>query len=1828
MPGLRFLGETLPIRQLKGPELPAGMVVDREWFEIPTITRHKPTHFMTPAEREQHRIFVGPDGRLYQARNGAPFDTRGAKFVMDEYGNLYAGNTAMVTWHTSFLGGRTVTAAGILVVDNGRLTEWTDHSGHYEPRPEINDYVLDLLRRQGLVLDADFRRRAYHVTAGAGLDGDVRERVGEPERQAAEVDRRRRLLTAQDMALARWESRRGNTAAVVQKLQAERDRLAAEQQDLDEWSQLLRTGQVRPSHMLDLWSHPEPASDDDRIVPPSFPAALAGARTKIAGRDRTRQLANWWNEHGRQWWNDLLFSDLSPEYQHRLVTDFPALRNADGIPAAVRDTLNRSYVQLELRKPIDKAAPWSSARRRRRNAENMLANLYEAELEAGLVVEQSGVDVPQVYLLKFDPGAFGNRGGSIISYGDADTAESVSWHIPGAGTSIASMGRDLTSGIDQYVTAKRDNPNSTAAALVWADYKISAKSGGPSQLLRRKGLLPPDNSADRLRNALLTFGTAREMHSIDTSAHPIRVTGHGFGNLIAQRATHTSHESRHDTHQTSDGSTPLPSNAPRTLPDTRAPPAGSVNTCAESALGYAADGKPNTPIDPAQLGTVGLAGVTVTRFQAAAGADLQKFDNHQTIGDILRDNHQLGHGAMAVVVDAYHTTNESGIGAHAYILENHNGTIYVYEPTTGQRTLLDDHHPLNVRAITAILYRPDGRAYTDPNYPITGATHIGNVGIGADNSQSEGPSHTRDNDSPPHPLHSAGKRDRFGIDEFLATFDGAEYPPGTNLHFRTSDGAMRAIFGAHGVHVFWDTSGPAHATSEHTIEDFWRFLRSNYEALGITWVAAAQPRFQDSNTDRILDISDLRRVLTENSLDTETEIHFRDGDGHWVAVVRRDGNLAIREPQSDGEVPPETREIISRSEFDRRLGEYGLPYVRIGLPAPADWYHIPSSAGNSLFPTLAYILGLDVEAVQKKTAQDLQPDRGSEHITSEVLNDLWNNWESDHDVESALSAAARSNLLNFIFESPGKSRVDMTNNPEVPKFFLRHTDAGYEVGLTATGHLAAVVRPVALPPSQPRAAGIPKEQTPEPLTTMLAGGPEPLLDGAAMRRRYLPEQRPVSSRAPKPAVQKRRRTKNKNWIRNRTVPKDKLQGRNITSAHLRRPKIVHPTPVHYMDDVEREAYRLFVGPDGRLYNARDGLPFNAERNEKMIGAKGEYIFVMDEFGNLYAAEKIEGLIQHSSFFGGRTITAAGFISARDGIVTRIADSSGHYWPDEQMNDYAIAFLETQGLRFADDFQRFIAVDDTFEVRAPEEEARIRRAALNRAQRILTEGPTTTRPFKVYRTRLAYQLTWDHFPPGTTIGFRDDQFDATATVTDDRTLQVVARSIDGSQPDREHELDAEALQDLVLRLGVQDVRVERPEAPTYTYLGEDLLRQMERGEAEFTADGPTRPPVGRPALRSPHDGRRIELPETVRASHAPAADRPPLPMPSRWAPVGTAGDPRIAAIAQILNCSGAESVHQHIADYLGEMVITEHERREEVEEDRKAGYVDDTEWQGEQQERRTFDRWLANAYWTMADSAAHLNAPDLDAVDELLRLVSYAYDVNVVSVHPDGRVHETIESPERPAVFVRRTSNGHYEIGVTATGGPFVAWPQLRLWDELTSPTGRVPVDRIPEPLHRALAAPQIPLLAGAVPSKVSEPDFSIPVHYMDAGELESHRLFLGEDGRLYRASDGLRFDTTKRNDQAGGHRNVLFVMDEFGNLYAAATEASGRIQIASFLGEREGNRRRRDRGDRRPACRVDRCRPPGSTSPRAQRLRAGLATSPGPCARRRLRPARQRRALT
>ncbi len=108
------------------------------------------------------------------------------------------------------------------------------------------------------------------------------------------------------------------------------------------------------------------------------------------------------------------------------------------------------------------------------------------------------------------------------------------------------------------------------------------------------------------------------------------------------------------------------------------------------------------------------------------------------------------------------------------------------------------------------------------------------------------------------------------------------------------------------------------------------------------------------------------------------------------------------------------------------------------------------------------------------------------------------------------------------------------------------------------------------------------------------------------------------------------------------------------------------TPVEYLDEVQREDFRLHVDEDGFLRDANDRLFDTSDAGTAQHPNGGRAIFVMDENGRIYASkEHIPGEFHHSSFLSGQPVAAAGELGVKDGKVHLISNQSGHYKPGEE-----------------------------------------------------------------------------------------------------------------------------------------------------------------------------------------------------------------------------------------------------------------------------------------------------------------------------------------------------------------------------------------------------------------------------------------------------------------------------------------------------------------------------------------------------------------------------------
>lgn len=90
------------------------------------------------------------------------------------------------------------------------------------------------------------------------------------------------------------------------------------------------------------------------------------------------------------------------------------------------------------------------------------------------------------------------------------------------------------------------------------------------------------------------------------------------------------------------------------------------------------------------------------------------------------------------------------------------------------------------------------------------------------------------------------------------------------------------------------------------------------------------------------------------------------------------------------------------------------------------------------------------------------------------------------------------------------------------------------------------------------------------------------------------------------------------------------------------------------------------------------LPTADERKHPAKPGKGG-IFAIDQFGAFHAAQKVNGVLHHSSLTSGHACRFAGAITVKDGRLLKVTPHSGHYVPTQAEYDALISNWQQEGL---------------------------------------------------------------------------------------------------------------------------------------------------------------------------------------------------------------------------------------------------------------------------------------------------------------------------------------------------------------------------------------------------------------------------------------------------------------------------------------------------------------------------------------------------------------------
>jgi len=142
---------------------------------------------------------------------------------------------------------------------------------------------------------------------------------------------------------------------------------------------------------------------------------------------------------------------------------------------------------------------------------------------------------------------------------------------------------------------------------------------------------------------------------------------------------------------------------------------------------------------------------------------------------------------------------------------------------------------------------------------------------------------------------------------------------------------------------------------------------------------------------------------------------------------------------------------------------------------------------------------------------------------------------------------------------------------------------------------------------------------------------------------------------------------------------------NFRGEHL--PSRVWGAPTKYLNAEERAVYRLQLR-DGKFYDSTGKVFDTTGSSTHQFGSQNRAIFVMDEYGNTYAAKNPHMMdnFAHSSFLSGGPVASAGEFEVINGSLQFISNKSGHYLPPwwyirQGVEEWSRQGLSVRGVRF-------------------------------------------------------------------------------------------------------------------------------------------------------------------------------------------------------------------------------------------------------------------------------------------------------------------------------------------------------------------------------------------------------------------------------------------------------------------------------------------------------------------------------------------------------------------
>ncbi|ORV85525.1 hypothetical protein AWC11_01460 [Mycobacterium interjectum] len=298
-----------------------------------------------------------------------------------------------------------------------------------------------------------------------------------------------------------------DTAAAVGRLRSERSSYS---RSLDRSLTSLRTDGYDPTvlYAVDGSEHPDVSV---QLPPP---------------RSSAEEVNRWWKT-------------LDRAQQSRLIADHPPeLGNLNGVPVVARNAVNRAVMNGDLRRvedvaarngvPVDAVVSGPGKYGLSQLAITRYGNA--SRTQQGLRAAVTALDQrtsPEVFLLKYQPEAFGGDGAAAIALGNPDTAANTAVLVKGAGAGVREGTLAKADGVRLYQESVRADGSKPTAVVTWVGYNA------PDNWYDA-GLREPDMARAGARALAADINALAVTH--EGAPTHLTVVGHSYGSTVVADA--------------------------------------------------------------------------------------------------------------------------------------------------------------------------------------------------------------------------------------------------------------------------------------------------------------------------------------------------------------------------------------------------------------------------------------------------------------------------------------------------------------------------------------------------------------------------------------------------------------------------------------------------------------------------------------------------------------------------------------------------------------------------------------------------------------------------------------------------------------------------------------------------------------------------------------------------------------------------------------------------------------------------------------------------------------------------------------------------------------------------------------------------------------------------------------------------------------------------------------------------------------------------------------------------------------------------------------------